>query len=248
MAEKKKYYWLKLKDDFFNNREIKKLRRVSGGDTFTIIYLKMQLLSIKQDGLINYLETEENLAEQLSLELDEAIEDVKLTLAFLQSNALIENISKDEYLLNKVPELIGSETSAAERMRKMRNCNNVTPLLQNVTQREREEIDIEKEKDKDKKKDKKKDYAAAWKDFVNSKGEDFKIAWKSFMDFRKGKKGKDTDYALYLLTRDLQKFSLIEEEQIEIINNSLKGKWTGIYALKNKQAPSKKTETYGGER
>lgn len=248
MAEKKKYYWLKLKDDFFNNREIKKLRRVSGGDTFTIIYLKMQLLSIKQDGLINYLETEENLAEQLSLELDEAIEDVKLTLAFLKSNALIENISKDEYLLNKVPELIGSETSAAERMRKMRNCNNVTPLLQNVTQREREEIDIEKEKEKDKEKDKKKDYAAAWKDFVNSKGEDFKISWKSFMDFRKGKKGKDTDYALYLLTRDLQKFSLIEEEQIEIINNSLKGKWTGIYALKNKQAPSKKTETYGGER
>lgn len=141
MDKEKKYYWLKLKDDFFNNREIKKLRRVSGGDTFTIIYLKMLLLSIKQGGLIKYMETEENLAEQLSLELDEAIEDVKLTLSFLQANALIENISKDEYLLNKVPELIGSETSAAERMRKMRNRNNVTPLLQNVTQRKRKEIE-----------------------------------------------------------------------------------------------------------
>ena len=53
--------------------------------------------------------------EQLSLELDEW--RCKLILAFLQSNALIENISKDEYLLNKVPELIGSETSAAERMK-----------------------------------------------------------------------------------------------------------------------------------
>ena len=66
------------------------------------------------------------------------------------------------------------------------------------------------------------------------------------MDFRKGKKGKDTDYALYLLTRDLQKFTLIEEEQIEIINNSLKGKWTGIYALKNKPSAKQKDRNLWG--
>lgn len=100
-------------------------------------------------------------------------------------------------------------------------------------------------------KEKKKDYATVWKEFVNSKSEDFKIAWKAFMDFRKSKKGKDTDYALYLLTRDLQKFTLIEEEQIEIINNSLKNKWTGLFALKNKPVQNiqiKRTESYGGER
>ena len=39
-SKTKKYYWLKLKDDFFNSREIKKLRRIAGGDTYTIIYLK----------------------------------------------------------------------------------------------------------------------------------------------------------------------------------------------------------------
>ena len=59
----KKYYWLKLKDDFFRTRAIKKLRHVVNGDTFTIIYLKMQLLSIKNDGVISFEGTEATIEE-----------------------------------------------------------------------------------------------------------------------------------------------------------------------------------------
>jgi len=154
MSKSKKYYWLKLKDNFFNNREIKKLRKVAGGDTYVIIYLKMQLLSIKKGGLIEYDRTEENIAEQLSLELDENVDNIKIVLSFMEANNLVEKIADTDYLLTRVPMLIGKETDAAERMRNMRernnvtlirgkigeNCNNVTPLLQNVTQRE----DIEK--------------------------------------------------------------------------------------------------------
>lgn len=139
----KKYYWLKLKDDFFRSKEIKKLRKISGGDTFTIIYLKMQLLSIKKSGIIEFDGTEEDLAEQLALELDEGVEDVKLTLSFMGANKLIESICDESYLLSKVPQLIGSETDAAERMRKMRN--NVTKQLPDVTQREEKREELEKE-------------------------------------------------------------------------------------------------------
>ena len=156
MSDKKKYYWLKLKDDFFTSKEVKKLRRVAGGDTYTIIYLKMQLLSIKNEGLLIYEGTETNLVEQLSLELDEEIDNIKITLSFLQANRLIEQLSEDEFLLNKVPECIGSETSAAERMRRMRAKRNnvtelgnkVTPLLQPVTKCYTE-IEIEKEIEKE---------------------------------------------------------------------------------------------------
>ena len=77
----KKYYWLKLKDDFFRQKEIKKLRKIAGGDTYTIIYLKMQLLSIKNEGLLYYEGTEDNLAEQIALEIDEDIDNVEVTLA-----------------------------------------------------------------------------------------------------------------------------------------------------------------------
>ena len=46
----KRYYWLKLKADWFSDKRIKKLRSIAGGDTHTIIYLKMMVLSLKDGG------------------------------------------------------------------------------------------------------------------------------------------------------------------------------------------------------
>lgn len=150
----KKYYWLKLTDNFFDQREIKKLRRIAGGDTFTIIYLKLQLLSLKNNATFIYEGTEDNIFEQLALEIDEEIENIKMTLAFLQKNNLIEQIENDTYFLNKASDNMGSETDAAERMRIMRSkqkqlqkCNNVTDECNDV-QNGYTEIDIEKEKEK----------------------------------------------------------------------------------------------------
>ena len=120
MSKTKRYFWLKFKDDFFNKKEIKKLRTIAGGDTFTIIYLKMQLLSIKKEGLIVFEGTEECLAEQLALQIDEDIDNIKIILQFLYANNLLEKLSDESFLLTKVPELIGSETDSAERMRRLR--------------------------------------------------------------------------------------------------------------------------------
>ena len=54
MSEPKRYFWLKLHKDFFQRKEIKRLRKIAGGDTYTIIYLKKLLRSIMSDGkLIN---------------------------------------------------------------------------------------------------------------------------------------------------------------------------------------------------
>lgn len=33
----KRYYWFKLQEDFFNRKEVKLLRKVAGGDTYTVI-------------------------------------------------------------------------------------------------------------------------------------------------------------------------------------------------------------------
>ena len=145
MAKGKKFFWLKLKDDFFNQREIKKLRKIAGGDTFTIIYLKMQLLSMRDEGILKFEGTEETLSEQLALELDEDEENVKLTLAFLHGNNLIEQISESEFLMPKTARNLGSEVDSAERVRKFREkkalqCNG------DVT-KSNTEIEIEIEKD-----------------------------------------------------------------------------------------------------
>ena len=117
MAEKR-FYWLKLKEDYFNSPKIKKLRRIAGGDTFTIIYLKMQLLSIRNQGIIQFEGIEPTFEEELALKLDEDLENVKLTLAFLQAQGLYELNDNNEYLLIEANNNIGSEGQSAERKRR----------------------------------------------------------------------------------------------------------------------------------
>lgn len=116
----KKYYWLKLHEGFFRDKKIKKLRRIAGGDTYTIIYLKMQLLSLKTDGKLYFDSVEESFAEELALEIDEEVDNVKVTLAFLFSNGLIEEAEEDSFILPETIKSIGGEGSSAPRMRKHR--------------------------------------------------------------------------------------------------------------------------------
>ena len=141
----KKYYWLKLKADFFNSKEIKKLRKTAGGDTFVIIYLKMQLLSLQSDGKLYYDGIEDDFASEIALTLDEDAENVRLTVAFLQHCGLIECISEEEYFMSQVPEITGKECDSAQRVRNHR----AKQALQCNSDVTKCNIEIEKEKDKE---------------------------------------------------------------------------------------------------
>nr|DAU56558.1 MAG TPA: replisome organizer protein [Caudoviricetes sp.] len=151
----KRYYWLKLKEDFFEQRVIKKLRKIAGGDTYTIIYLKLQLLAMKNDGKLVFENVEDDFASEMALELDEDIENVKVTLMYLEKNNLIETISDEEYFLPEVLSVTGSETASAIRVREHREkkkalqCNNnVITKKQDVIE-VKQECSVEKEKEKE---------------------------------------------------------------------------------------------------
>lgn len=116
----KKYYWLKLKDDFFTQPKIKKLRRIAGGDTYTIIYLKMQLLSLKNEGRLLWEGTEDNFVDEIALCIDEDPENVGVTVNYLLRQGLLEQASETEFSLPQAMQSIGSETSGAERVRRFR--------------------------------------------------------------------------------------------------------------------------------
>lgn len=122
MAHAKRYYWLKLKDDFFAQKEIKRLRKIAGGDTFTIIYLKLLLLSLQNEGKIYFDEIGDDFANELALELDEDEENVTVTLSFLQKKGLLEFVQDDEIFMSNIASMIGSETESARRVRKHRNA------------------------------------------------------------------------------------------------------------------------------
>ena len=116
----KRYYWLKLKEDFFDSKRIKKLRRLAGGDTFTIIYLKMQLKALKTDGVIKFDGLEKTFAEELALDIDEEPDNVQVTISYLISCGLIETSDDISYFLPYSVENTGSEGSSAKRMRELR--------------------------------------------------------------------------------------------------------------------------------
>nr|UWH97468.1 MAG: replisome organizer [Bacteriophage sp.] len=120
MAEKK-YYWLKLGDEFFGDKTIKKLRKIAGGDTYTIIYLKMLLLAVKQNNRLYFEGVEETFPAELALELDEDVENVSVTCSFLEKKGLLKVMSEEEFFLTQCDEMVGSETDAARRKRKQRN-------------------------------------------------------------------------------------------------------------------------------
>lgn len=150
----KRYYWLKLQDNFFQSPKIKKLRKIAGGDTYTVIYLKLMLNTIKTEGKFFFEGIEESLEEEIALKLDEDVENVQMALAYLFKHHLIEEISESEFDIPEVQKNIGSETASAQRVRDHRNkqkalhCNGDVTEVKHLCNVEKE-IEIDKEIDKD---------------------------------------------------------------------------------------------------
>ena len=228
----KRYYWLKLKDNFFKNKKIKKLRRIAGGDTYTIIYLKMQLLSINDNGRLYFENVEDSFEEELALELDESIENVKMTLLFLIKNGLLVEGDSDEFILPETVECIGSETNKAELMRKKRAKekqlpgNIVTPVLPPVTKSYTEKdirdkskdnrvIDIEIEEEKENK------YFS---------DDNLESIFKEFLEVRKKLKAVNSDRAIKTLINKLNKYD--DDTKYQMIENSIVNSWKDVYELK----------------
>lgn len=119
MAEKR-FYWLKFRSDFFDSKRIKKLRNMAGGDTYCIIYLKMQLKALKTDGVLEFTGIEDQFADELALDIDERPDDVRVTLMFLLQYGMCECSDNIHYFLPYVVENTGKETSSAQRVRNYR--------------------------------------------------------------------------------------------------------------------------------
>lgn len=123
------------------DKRIKRLRRISGGDTYTIIYLKLLLLSLKDEGKLYYDGVESDFIKELALTIDETDDDVMVTVNYLINQGLLEVVTEnDEYYLTEIPNLIGSETAWAEKKRRYRQNKQRTLSLMSPTH-VRQEID-----------------------------------------------------------------------------------------------------------
>lgn len=149
MAEEKRYFWLRLYDDFFGSFRIKKLRKMAGGDTYVIIYLKMQLKAMKTDGVLQYRGLGTDFVDELAIDIDEEPDDVRVTLMYLLSCGLAETNDQKTFFFPFSVANTGSETSSAQRMREARKKAKEIPENNVRTLCEHRYGEIEKEKELD---------------------------------------------------------------------------------------------------
>ena len=156
-TENKRFYWLKLEGDFFTDKRVKKLRKIAGGDTYTIILLKLMILTMNTEGILVFEGVEDTIEEELALDLEEDEDDIKITLNYMLAKGIMEQINDTTYFIPRVIELTGSETASTKRSRlsrarnkmlqcngKVLQCNNdATPMQQIATERERREREEE---------------------------------------------------------------------------------------------------------
>lgn len=135
----KKFFWLKIQEDFYRQKEIKFLRQLDRGATYIIIYQKMLISSLKNGNKLYYDNFKDTFEEELALLIDEDVKDVKYTIDFLKKANLIESESDDEYILTQVQELTGVESESAKRVRKHRENKN----------KDKNDKDDDEDKDKD---------------------------------------------------------------------------------------------------
>lgn len=138
---KKRYYWIKLKEDFFEDDTILWLEEQSNGKEYCLIYLKLCLKSLKSDGLLvrNVGKTMIPYELKTLSKLTNTNPDtLKVALDLFRKIGLIELLDSGEIFMNQINELVGSETESAVQKRleraKKRDATLSQNCLENVAQ------------------------------------------------------------------------------------------------------------------
>lgn len=132
MAEKnKRYYWLKLNENFFEDDTMTWLEEQENGKDYIIFYLKLCLKSLSDDGyLVRYVG--EKLIpydiRALAKITNTSADTVAVAMKTFIDIGLISQYDTGEIYMNQINELIGSETDSAKRMRKKRIMDNKNQL------------------------------------------------------------------------------------------------------------------------
>ena len=144
----KRYYWLKLKADFFQSDDIKLIASQKNGSEYIIFWQKLLLRAItKQEvGLLRYRENIPYTPELLATVTDTNIDIVKSALSLFCKLGMIEILNDGDIWILQANELVGSESDSAERMRMLRSHRKNDLIEVNASQSDSDvqNCDIEK--------------------------------------------------------------------------------------------------------
>lgn len=130
----KRYFWLKLKNTYFNQLTQKKMKRQPNGKEMQIIYLRMLLISLDKEGYIHYQGVYDSIEEELAEEFDEPQEIVKQTIDFLINNNMVSVNSQNSLFMPEAMENVGSIGDSGIRMQNLREKEKASQCDGDVTE------------------------------------------------------------------------------------------------------------------
>lgn len=155
MSKAKRFYWLKLKEDFFDDDTIRYIEEQENGIKYSNFYLKLCLKSLRTDGRLIRLVGEILIphdAKSLSALTNVDVDTVRCAMALFQEIGCVKMLESGEVFISQLSEMVGSETDKAKMMRANRarekkEGNDVTKMLPDRYPEIEKEKDIELDKE-----------------------------------------------------------------------------------------------------
>ena len=120
MAEGKKFYWLKLRRDFFKRHDIRIIEEMPNGKDYVLFYLKLLLESIDHEGSLRFSDTIPYNENMLSVITNTNVDIVRSAMALFTELNLIDIFDDQTIFMGEVEKMIGSESESAGRVRRFR--------------------------------------------------------------------------------------------------------------------------------
>ena len=113
----KRYYWLKLKRDFFKRHDIRIIEEMPNGKDYILFYLKMLLESIDHGGHLRFNATIPYNEQMLSVITSTNIDLVRSAMRVFTQLKMVEILDDETIYMTEVQKMTGAETAWAQKKR-----------------------------------------------------------------------------------------------------------------------------------
>ena len=157
MADNRKYYYLKLKENYFDEDVIVLLENQPDGFLYSNILLKLYLKSLKNGGKLQLDENKPYTAQMIATITHQQVGTVERALRLFMELGLVEVLNDGAFYMSNIELLIGQSSTEGERKRRARMelqkipqaIADICPPEIEIKERDRyKEIDIELEKER----------------------------------------------------------------------------------------------------
>ena len=129
MSDNRKYYYLKLKENYFDDDSIVLLESMQDGVLYSNILLKLYLKSLKHGGRLQLDEDIPYTAQMIATITRQQIGTVERALQIFLKLGLVEVLDSGTFYMSNIELLIGQSSTEAERKRAARLQNKALSAL-----------------------------------------------------------------------------------------------------------------------